>query len=253
MDSTSPSQKQPCGELIRPVCLTRSAPEALAGGDKGWGRELGLFFSGEEEEEGVLNLWAVTRQKRNLWSCRPKDSGFREGGYQNPDGEDGMRKRLLVGESCNFGSRANRRGVVKIYVQYSSFEGTGALKTRDLHWVRLGAAAGSTQGNPAMAAVPGGQRPRCLRGGEVRSRENRGTLMVHCHQDELSPFRQGQSFVSGQCCGSWAGMRGGATAVPSWGSGWALPWCQRSEPTGKECHAGYLMLSWRWDWAYQAG
>ena len=44
-----------------------------------------------------------------------------------------MRKRLLVGESCNFRSRANRRVVAKIYVQYNRFEGTRALKTRDLH------------------------------------------------------------------------------------------------------------------------
>lgn len=42
-------------------------------------------------------------------------------------------RKMLVGESCNFGSRANRSKIVKIYVQYNSFEGTGGLKTRDLH------------------------------------------------------------------------------------------------------------------------
>lgn len=103
---------------------------------------------------------------------------------------------------------------------------------------RLGAAAGSTQGNPAMAAVPGGQRPQSLGGGEVRNGENRGRLTVHCRQYELSPFKQGQSFASGQCCRSWAGMHRGATALPSWGNGWALPWCQRSEPTGQEMPCG---------------
>lgn len=44
-----------------------------------------------------------------------------------------MRKRLLVEENCNFRSKANRREVVKIYVQYNRFERTRALKTRDLH------------------------------------------------------------------------------------------------------------------------
>lgn len=99
---------------------------------------------------------------------------------------------------------------------------------------RLGAAAGSTQRNPAMAAVPSRQRLQSLGDGEVRNGENRGRLTVLSHQYELSPFRQGQSFASGQCCRSWAGMRRGATTMQSWGNGWALPWCQRLEPTGQE-------------------
>lgn len=44
-----------------------------------------------------------------------------------------MRKRLLVGESCNLRSRPNKREIVKVYVQYNRFEGTGALKFRDVH------------------------------------------------------------------------------------------------------------------------
>lgn len=38
----------------------------------------------------------------------------------------------LMGETCKFRSRVNRREVVKIYVQYNRFEGTRALKTGNL-------------------------------------------------------------------------------------------------------------------------
>lgn len=95
-------ETEPGRELIWPVCLTRSAPEGLAGRDKGWGRELVLFIVGRRK--GFKSL-SCCRQRRSLWSCRPKDSGFREGGHWNPDGEDGLRKIWLMGESCNFRSR----------------------------------------------------------------------------------------------------------------------------------------------------
>lgn len=52
----------------------------------------------------------------------------------------------------------------------------------------LGAAAGSTQGNPAMAAVPGGQRPQTLEDGEVGNWEIEGDSWRSAFRMSLVPL-----------------------------------------------------------------
>lgn len=148
----------------------------------------------------------------------------------------------MVGESCNFRSRANRRELLKIYVQYNRFAGTGALGTSlsQTGWVQLQAALQEAQ--PWQQSLVGRACP--LRGTGRSGTGNRGRLRLRGHQQSSVPGGRDNQLHPDKVAG--AGLRCAGQC----------PLCQagaRLRQRGKKRPAGYQMLSGRGDWAYQAG
>lgn len=127
-----------------------------------------------------------------------------------------------MGESCNFSSRANRRELLKIDVQYNRFAGTGALGTSlsQTGWVQLQA---------ALQEAQPWQQSLVDRGRNREQRETQGAWP----SAGLSPWGQGQSAASRQSCRSWAEMCRGVTTVPGWGTAEPCPGA-RPESTRQE-------------------